>query len=199
MVNSSLFLSARSCADAAISFFPSSSTLALHQGPSGQSSPYRDCSGCFYLLSFYSHILLFVSIYGTIIPQSRLSISDSYSLDSASPSRPASLELILLSDRLLPVPYVPRNQIYLFANVQESNLDSSIESLLNAEKQARLSGDVVATRDTVCSIIRLCFEARAWKTLNDQIVLLSKRRGQLKQVTGIGSERIRIHKLGFEI
>ncbi|XP_078444084.1 26S proteasome non-ATPase regulatory subunit 12 homolog A-like [Wolffia australiana] len=61
------------------------------------------------------------------------------------------------------------------------NLDSSIESLLNKEKQGRLSGDVVATRDAVTSIIRLCYEARAWKTLNDHIVLLSKRRGQLKQ------------------
>ncbi|KHN09567.1 26S proteasome non-ATPase regulatory subunit 12, partial [Glycine soja] len=38
-----------------------------------------------------------------------------------------------------------------------------------------------ATRNAVTEILRLCFEARAWKTLNDQIALLSKRRGQLKQ------------------
>ncbi|KAJ1429732.1 Winged helix-like DNA-binding domain superfamily [Sesbania bispinosa] len=61
------------------------------------------------------------------------------------------------------------------------NLDASIEQLLNAEKHARLAGDVAATRNAVTDILRLCFEARAWKTLNDQIVLLSKRRGQLKQ------------------
>ncbi|KAK3030869.1 hypothetical protein RJ639_037326 [Escallonia herrerae] len=45
----------------------------------------------------------------------------------------------------------------------------------------RLNGDVAGTRKAVIDILKLCFEARAWKTLNDQIVLLSKRRGQLKQ------------------
>lgn len=38
------------------------------------------------------------------------------------------------------------------------------------------------TRKAATDILQLCFEARAWKTLNDQIVVLSKRRGQLKQV-----------------
>ncbi|KAL2339423.1 hypothetical protein Fmac_007363 [Flemingia macrophylla] len=66
-------------------------------------------------------------------------------------------------------------------NENAGNLDAAIEQLLNAEKQARLAGDVAATRNAVTDILRLCFEARAWKTLNDQIVLLSKRRGQLKQ------------------
>ncbi|XP_023915925.1 26S proteasome non-ATPase regulatory subunit 12 homolog A [Quercus suber] len=61
------------------------------------------------------------------------------------------------------------------------NLESSIEQLLNVEKQMRLSGEVAGTKKAVTDILQLCFEARAWKTLNDQIVLLSKRRGQLKQ------------------
>ncbi|XP_027905366.1 26S proteasome non-ATPase regulatory subunit 12 homolog A-like isoform X2 [Vigna unguiculata] len=61
------------------------------------------------------------------------------------------------------------------------NLDAEIEQLLNAEKHARLAGNVAATRNAVTEILRLCFEARAWDTLNDQIVLLSKRRGQLRQ------------------
>ncbi|XP_068647420.1 26S proteasome non-ATPase regulatory subunit 12 homolog A-like [Aristolochia californica] len=63
----------------------------------------------------------------------------------------------------------------------EGNLEAAIESLLNVEKQMRLAGDVSGTRKAVIDIIQLCYEARAWKTLNDQIVLLSKRRGQLKQ------------------
>lgn len=46
----------------------------------------------------------------------------------------------------------------------------------------RQAGDVVGTRKAVTEILQLCFDARAWKTLNDQIILLSKRRGQLKQV-----------------
>ena len=62
------------------------------------------------------------------------------------------------------------------------NLESSIEQLLNVEKQMRLSGDVAGTKKAATDILQLCFEARAWKTLNDQIILLSKRRGQLKQV-----------------
>lgn len=46
----------------------------------------------------------------------------------------------------------------------------------------RQAGDVVGTRKAVTEILQLCFDASAWKTLNDQIILLSKRRGQLKQV-----------------
>ncbi|XP_047314811.1 26S proteasome non-ATPase regulatory subunit 12 homolog A-like [Impatiens glandulifera] len=61
------------------------------------------------------------------------------------------------------------------------DLDAKIESLLNVEKQMRLAGDVSGTRKAATDILQLCFDARAWKTLNDQIVLLSKRRGQLKQ------------------
>ena len=63
-----------------------------------------------------------------------------------------------------------------------SSLDSKIESLLNVEKQMRLNGDIAGTKKAAIDILQLCFEARAWKTLNDQIVVLSKRRGQLKQV-----------------
>lgn len=63
------------------------------------------------------------------------------------------------------------------------NLDAKIEQLLNVEKQMRLAGDVAGTKKAATDILQLCFEARAWKTLNDQIVVLSKRRGQLKQVS----------------
>ena len=63
-----------------------------------------------------------------------------------------------------------------------SGLDAAIESLLNTEKQCRLAGDVAGTRKAAVDIVELCFKDAAWKTLNDQIVVLSKRRGQLKQV-----------------
>lgn len=61
-------------------------------------------------------------------------------------------------------------------------MDSQIESLLNVEKQMRLNGDVAGTKKAAIDILKLCFENRAWKTMNDQIAVLSKRRGQLKQV-----------------
>uniref|UniRef100_A0A5B7AHT1 PCI domain-containing protein n=1 Tax=Davidia involucrata TaxID=16924 RepID=A0A5B7AHT1_DAVIN len=65
------------------------------------------------------------------------------------------------------------------------NLETAIESLLNVEKQMRLAGDVSGTKKAATDILQLCFEARAWKTLNDQILLLSKRRGQLKQAVTV--------------
>lgn len=64
----------------------------------------------------------------------------------------------------------------------ERNLEAAIEQLLNVEKQMRLAGDVAGTKKAATDILQLCFDAKAWRTLNDQIVLLSKRRGQLKQV-----------------
>ncbi|ONK67909.1 uncharacterized protein A4U43_C05F5060 [Asparagus officinalis] len=64
---------------------------------------------------------------------------------------------------------------------ENQNLDAAIDAKLNEEKQARLSGDVAGTKKAVIDIVELCYKAGAWKTLNDQIVLLSKRRGQLKQ------------------
>ncbi|XP_019179537.1 PREDICTED: 26S proteasome non-ATPase regulatory subunit 12 homolog A-like [Ipomoea nil] len=63
----------------------------------------------------------------------------------------------------------------------DGKLEAQIEALLNVEKQMRQAGDVAGTRKAVSEILQLCFEACAWKTINDQIVLLSKRRGQLKQ------------------
>ncbi|GER48997.1 26S proteasome regulatory subunit family protein [Striga asiatica] len=60
-------------------------------------------------------------------------------------------------------------------------LEAKIEMLLNVEKQMRQVGDVAGTRKAVIDILKLCIEAGAWKTLNEQIVLISKRRGQLKQ------------------
>ncbi|KAG0492779.1 hypothetical protein HPP92_006177 [Vanilla planifolia] len=63
----------------------------------------------------------------------------------------------------------------------EENLESKIEALLNVEKQMRLASDVLGTKKAVIEIVELCYNAGAWKTLNEQIVLIAKRRGQLKQ------------------
>lgn len=64
----------------------------------------------------------------------------------------------------------------------KGNLEAQIDQLLNTEKQMRLSGDVAGTKKAVTEILQLCFEAKDWKTLNEQIVNLFKKRGQLKQV-----------------
>ncbi|KAG8383424.1 hypothetical protein BUALT_Bualt04G0011400 [Buddleja alternifolia] len=60
-------------------------------------------------------------------------------------------------------------------------LEAQIELLLSVEKQMRQAGDVATLRKTAIDIVQLCFEAGAWKTLNQQILLISKRRGQLQQ------------------
>ncbi|MBA0577360.1 hypothetical protein Golob_027812, partial [Gossypium lobatum] len=66
--------------------------------------------------------------------------------------------------------------------VKNGNLEAAIDQLLNAEKQMRFAGDVAGTKKAVTDILQLCFEAKDWKSLNEQIVNLSKKRGQLKQV-----------------
>ncbi|KAI6681628.1 hypothetical protein NL676_035509 [Syzygium grande] len=54
------------------------------------------------------------------------------------------------------------------------NLEAAIERLVNMEKQMRLAGNITGTKKAVMEILQLCSEAKAWKTRNDQIVLLSK-------------------------
>jgi hypothetical protein len=44
------------------------------------------------------------------------------------------------------------------------------------------AADITGTKKVVVGILETCFEAGDWKALNEQIVLLSKRRAQLKQV-----------------
>ncbi|KAE8715588.1 26S proteasome non-ATPase regulatory subunit 12-like protein A [Hibiscus syriacus] len=61
------------------------------------------------------------------------------------------------------------------------NMEAAIDQLLNVEKQMRLAGDVAAIKKAVTEILQLCFEAKDWKALNEQIVNLSKKQGQLKQ------------------
>lgn len=60
-------------------------------------------------------------------------------------------------------------------------LDGALQNLLALEKTARLSADVGGTTELVTAMIELCHSAKGWQTLNETIVLLSKRRAQLKQ------------------
>jgi 26S proteasome regulatory subunit N5 len=54
--------------------------------------------------------------------------------------------------------------------------------LLNLEKTARLAEDITASKLSCTTILTVCFEAKDWKLLEENVVLLAKRRGQLKQV-----------------
>lgn len=62
-----------------------------------------------------------------------------------------------------------------------SNLSQAIELLSTLEKQTRAGADMHSTSRLLVGICQLCFDAKQWDTLNEQIPALTKRRGQFKQ------------------
>jgi len=65
---------------------------------------------------------------------------------------------------------------------QAGKLNEAIENLLALEKQTRQAEDYHSTSRLAKEILRLCFEAKDWKLLNEKLHILSKRRGQLRTV-----------------
>lgn len=65
--------------------------------------------------------------------------------------------------------------------VKEGKMHEALETLLSLEKQTRLGADMQSTSRLLVAIIRLCFDQREWELLNEHILLLTKRRNQLKQ------------------
>ncbi|XP_016121303.1 26S proteasome non-ATPase regulatory subunit 12-like [Sinocyclocheilus grahami] len=65
---------------------------------------------------------------------------------------------------------------------RDGRLQEAIESLLSLEKQTRTASDMLSTSRILVAIVQLCYEAKDWDALNENIMLLSKRRSQLKQV-----------------
>ncbi|XP_061713353.1 26S proteasome non-ATPase regulatory subunit 12 [Cydia pomonella] len=63
----------------------------------------------------------------------------------------------------------------------KGKVQEAIDQLLALEKQTRTGADMASTARILVAIVQICFEAKNWTALNDQIVLLSKRRSQLKQ------------------
>ncbi|CAL7941850.1 unnamed protein product [Xylocopa violacea] len=64
---------------------------------------------------------------------------------------------------------------------REGKLHDALDQLLVLEKLARTGADMSSTSRILVAIVQICFEARNWAVLNEHIVLLSKRRSQLKQ------------------
>uniref|UniRef100_A0A0A9ZGG0 26S proteasome non-ATPase regulatory subunit 12 n=1 Tax=Lygus hesperus TaxID=30085 RepID=A0A0A9ZGG0_LYGHE len=63
----------------------------------------------------------------------------------------------------------------------EGKLHDALDSLLALEKQTRTGADMISTGRVLVAIVQICYDAKNWVALNEQIVLLSKRRSQLKQ------------------
>ncbi|CAO3592996.1 unnamed protein product [Absidia cylindrospora] len=69
------------------------------------------------------------------------------------------------------------------ALTKAGKLTEAIEKLTTLEKQARNAADPNSTSRILVHIIKLCHDSKDWKLLNEQIVLLSKKHGQLKVAT----------------
>lgn len=64
----------------------------------------------------------------------------------------------------------------------QGSVNEAVEQLLTLEKQHRLGEDVGGTKLCCAAVLEVLFEAGQWKQLCENIVLLAKRRSQLKQV-----------------
>mmetsp|Transcript_35851 Transcript_35851/g.101471 ORF Transcript_35851/g.101471 Transcript_35851/m.101471 type:complete len:489 (-) Transcript_35851:103-1569(-) len=64
----------------------------------------------------------------------------------------------------------------------QGSVSDALEGLLNLEKVQRLTENSRSTKLCCKAILEICFDAKDWKLLNEHVVLLAKRRAQLKQV-----------------
>ncbi|XP_059156503.1 26S proteasome non-ATPase regulatory subunit 12-like [Physella acuta] len=64
---------------------------------------------------------------------------------------------------------------------KQGKLTEAIDNLMSLEKQTRTAADTHSTSRILVAIVKICFEAKSWDALNENIVLLTKKRGQIKQ------------------
>ncbi|PVH71421.1 26S proteasome non-ATPase-like protein regulatory subunit 12 [Cadophora sp. DSE1049] len=63
----------------------------------------------------------------------------------------------------------------------QTNVQGAIEKLTALEKQTRQASDLASTSRILVAIVTLSKESGDWSLLNEQVLLLSKKHGQLKQ------------------
>ncbi|XP_060591983.1 26S proteasome non-ATPase regulatory subunit 12-like [Ruditapes philippinarum] len=64
---------------------------------------------------------------------------------------------------------------------KQGKLTEALDILLILEKQTRTGADTHSLSKVLETVVRLCFETKSWDALNENIVLLTKKRGQIKQ------------------
>merc|ERR1712179_458247 len=64
---------------------------------------------------------------------------------------------------------------------KQGKLTEAIDILMSLEKQTRTAADTHSTSRILVSIVKMCFETKNWSALNENIVVLTKKRGQIKQ------------------
>lgn len=57
----------------------------------------------------------------------------------------------------------------------------ALDKLLALEKQTRQASDLPSTSRLIVSVVTICKDSGDWPLLNEQVLLLSKKHGQLKQ------------------
>jgi 26S proteasome regulatory subunit N5 len=67
--------------------------------------------------------------------------------------------------------------------VKAGRLEEAVEELLAMEKKARLASDGVSTAKLAAKVIQVLYEGKEWAKMRDHLVMLSKKRGQLKRTT----------------
>ncbi|KAK6433298.1 proteasome regulatory particle subunit [Oleoguttula sp. CCFEE 5521] len=63
----------------------------------------------------------------------------------------------------------------------EGHIQAAVDKLLGLEKQTRQASDLASTSRLLVAIVTICKEGKDWSLLNEQILVLSKKHGQLKQ------------------
>lgn len=63
----------------------------------------------------------------------------------------------------------------------KSNVQAAIEKLSVLEKSTRQASDLASTSRLLVAIVTICKDSGDWGLVNDQVLLLSKKHGQLKQ------------------
>lgn len=64
---------------------------------------------------------------------------------------------------------------------KKGEIAEAIESLLSLEKQTRTAADMISTSRILIAVMKICFGHKNMEMLNENLILLTKRRGQLKQ------------------
>jgi len=66
-------------------------------------------------------------------------------------------------------------------SLAKKNLQQAVEKLTSLEKQSRQSSDLATTSRVLIAVVTICKNAGDWSYMNEQVLLLSKKHGQLKQ------------------
>jgi 26S proteasome regulatory subunit N5 len=74
-----------------------------------------------------------------------------------------------------------KEKIPEYTTLSETNFGQSIENLLQLEKKTRQGGDTFSTGKVLVAIVDVCQSRKQYQSLNENLVLLSKRRGLIKE------------------